>query len=56
MIEVRRVIVIVLCCIDSFLVLSADDASLIALELGLNPVVDERQALDLFPAYVNGHA
>ncbi|ORY94366.1 translation initiation factor IF-2 [Syncephalastrum racemosum] len=30
--------------------LSGDDASLIALDLGINPVVDERQALDLFPA------
>jgi translation initiation factor IF-2 len=31
-------------------VLSSDDASLIALELGRNPVVDDEAAFDLYPA------
>lgn len=32
-------------------VLSADESSLIAMQLDMNPIVDERQALDLYPRY-----
>lgn len=30
-------------------VLSAEDASLIAMEFGLNPVVDEERSFDIYP-------
>jgi translation initiation factor IF-2 len=31
------------------LVLNADESSLIAMQLDMNPIVDSRQSLDLFP-------
>lgn len=33
----------------NILVLTADESSLIAMQLDMNPIVDERQSLDLFP-------
>ena len=32
-----------------FLVLNADESSLIAMQLDMNPIVDSRQSIDLFP-------
>lgn len=33
----------------SYVVLNADEASLIALEFDMNPIVDSEAALDLYP-------
>ena len=33
-------------------ILTADDASLLALEFGLNPIVNEDAAFDIYPEYV----
>lgn len=33
----------------ALLVLNADESSLIAMQLDMNPIVDSRQSLDLFP-------
>jgi hypothetical protein len=35
--------------IDLRTVLSAEDASLVAMEYGLNPVVDEERSFDIYP-------
>lgn len=34
---------------SKIIVLSAEDASLIAMEYGLNPVVDEERSFDIYP-------
>lgn len=33
-------------------ILTADDASLLALEFGLNPIINEDAAFDIYPEYV----